>query len=76
MKQQIHFEGIGVVHFYRTRRAKNIVLRVRPFAGVTVSFSPFIPFEKAKEFVLLKREWIVKQQEKISLLEKKNIANE
>lgn len=65
MKKKIVFEQIGEVHFRKSTRAKNIILRVRPKANIQVSVPKRASFKTAEEFVLKKLHWILTALEKV-----------
>lgn len=53
-------DGIGLVRFHHSKRARRIILSVSPSTGVKVAVPAKTPFKKAAEFVCLKRGWIQK----------------
>jgi predicted metal-dependent hydrolase len=67
----IYIDGIGLVKFQRSRRAKCISITVKPFRGVRVAVPPRSSFRKAEEFAYAKRIWISRQIEKIKYYEKR-----
>ena len=58
--REIDIDGIGLVHFRRSRRARRVIITVSSTAGVRVSVPRRISFLKAQEFVEIKKRWIQK----------------
>ena len=54
----INIDGIGPVLFEKSRRAKRVIISVGPSKGARVAVPTRTSFEKALEFVYLKKEWI------------------
>ena len=52
--------GIGLVHLNRSRRARRVIISVSPSTGVRVSVPRRTSFQKALEFVGIKKTWIQK----------------
>ena len=67
----IGINGIGSVIFERSKRARHVNISVKPFKGVRVAVPDRVPFNKAKEFVHSKIDWIKKQSEKMKQYEQK-----
>ena len=57
---EMDVDGIGLVRFNRTRRARRVIISVSPTAGVRVSVPRRTSFQKALEFVEIKKRWIQK----------------
>ena len=53
--REIDIDGIGLVHFRRSRRARRVIITVSSTAGVRVSVPRRISFLKAQEFVEIKK---------------------
>ncbi len=51
---------IGAVRFFRNGRCRRVSIRVHPTEGVRVSVPYFTSFQKALDFYLSKREWVLK----------------
>jgi hypothetical protein len=69
-KSIIHeVEGIGPVLIEKSTRARHLGISVKPFAQVRVAVPRRVSFRAAKAFVAHKREWIIKQQERMRRLE-------
>jgi len=66
----VEINGVGPVLFERSKRAKHVVISVKPFRGVRVAVPDKVPFNKAEEFVHNKIEWIQIQIEKIKKYER------
>ena len=56
----MNIDGIGLVRFHRSRRARRVIISVSPTAGVRVSVPRRTSFQKALEFVETKKRWIKK----------------
>ena len=53
-------EGIGLVHFIRSRRARRIIISVSPEKGVRVAIPRQSSYRQALDFVYIKKKWIQK----------------
>jgi len=62
----IEIDGLGPVLFKSDSRCKRLSIRLKPFEGITVMFPPGFSPKKALAFVEEKREWILKNREKIA----------
>ena len=74
----IDIDGVGLVLFERSKRAKRIIISIKPIRGVRVAVPYASSFKKAEEFVHAKRNWIKRQIEKMRRYEEeinKNIGN-
>jgi predicted metal-dependent hydrolase len=69
--QTIEVEGIGQVLFERSKRAKHLIINVKPFTGVRVAVPYGVSWEKAEKIVFNKMGWIQKQQAKIERIRQK-----
>lgn len=65
----IEINSVGLVLFERSKRAKRIIISVKPFQGVRVAIPYGSSFKKAKNFTLTKTAWINKHLTKIKLHE-------
>jgi predicted metal-dependent hydrolase len=72
--QTIQIEGIGSVLLEHSRRARRIVISIRPGKGVRVAVPRRTSFESALKFVSLKKLWINKHLEKLHEYEKRKQA--
>ncbi|HNV82334.1 MAG: SprT family zinc-dependent metalloprotease [Tenuifilaceae bacterium] len=68
----IHVEGVGKVKFQRNFRAKRLSISIRPRSGVRITVPRLLPLASAKEFVLLKKDWIVTKLQEIDSLTSRN----
>ncbi|MGQ1889402.1 M48 family metallopeptidase [Thermophagus sp. OGC60D27] len=66
----IHINGVGPVLFKSNRRCKRLSIRLKPFEDITVLFPPGYPRQKALAFVEEKKDWIIRNREKIQEREK------
>ena len=57
-EERVHVEGIGTVRFVESRRARRIILTIRPFEGLRVSIPRNVSFRRARSLILGKRAWI------------------
>ena len=71
----IEINGVGLVSFERSKRAKHIIISVKPFRGIRVAIPYSSSFNKAEAFVRTKTVWIKRHLEKIKQLEKKYSEN-
>ena len=72
----IYIDGIGSVCFTRSRRARRVIISVSPAKGVRVSVPWRTSFQKAFEFVEIKKRWIQKHLAIIAQNERKKQALE
>ena len=56
--QIINIDGVGPVLFEKSRRAKHVIISVRPLKIVRVAIPLQASLKKALKFVYLKKEWI------------------
>ena len=61
--------SIGSVLFERSKRARRVIIFIKPFKGVRVAVPGRVSFNKAEEFVRTKIDWIKKQSEKMKQYE-------
>jgi len=54
----VEIAGVGPVLFERSRKAKRAIISVKPFAGVRVAVPYGLSFQKAKEFVYTRVDWM------------------
>ena len=73
--KNINIDGLGLVLFQCSKRAKRINITVKPFQGVRVAVPHKSSLEKAEEFVFNKRAWIKKHLQKAKQYERKHGAN-
>jgi len=67
----VEMEGVGSVLFERSRRAKHLIITVKPATGVRVAVPYGVSLEKAERIVHQKTAWIRKQQAKIQRVRRK-----
>jgi len=60
--QIIEVEGVGPILFERSKRAKHLIIHVKPFTGVRVAVPYGVSWDKAEKIVTSKIDWIHKQQ--------------
>ena len=70
----INIDGIGPVLFEKSRRAKRVIISVRASKTARVAVPMRTSFNKALEFVYLKKEWIQKHLAKIEQNENRGKA--
>jgi predicted metal-dependent hydrolase len=68
--ETIDMEGVGPVLFERSRRARRIIISVRPGKGTRVAVPRHTSFKSALEFALVKKTWIIKYLSKVKEYEK------
>lgn len=71
MKQSrlIQIDEIGPVLFEPSKKARWIIIFIRPFKGIRVAVPQHSSIQKAHEFVLARKNWIQKNIEKMRLYE-------
>jgi len=74
-KKTIEIEDVGLVLFERSKRAKHIIISVRPLQSVRVAVPYSSSFKKAEAFVHTKKAWINRHLEKMKQHEQKNNYN-
>jgi predicted metal-dependent hydrolase len=72
--QIIQVEGIGAVLLEHSRRARRMVISVRPGKGVRVAVPRHTSFKSALEFVRTKESWIKNHLARIQAYEKRKQA--
>lgn len=68
----IEIEGIGLVLFERSQRAKHLNISVSPFKGVRVAVPYRLSFKRAEEMVHSRVSWIRKQLDRMVRLKQKH----
>jgi predicted metal-dependent hydrolase len=68
----INIDGIGLVLFEHSIRARRIIISVRPQKGIRVALSGRSSVNSALEFVHKKKKWIQKQLARIAEYENRN----
>jgi predicted metal-dependent hydrolase len=77
VSRTINVDGVGVVLFERSARARRILITIRPHQGIRVAVPRRASLESAMEFVRAKKPWIKKQIAKIKEYEKqKKVFND
>ena len=69
--QIIEVEGVGPILFERSKRAKHLIIHVKPMTGVRVAVPYGVSMDKAEKIVYSKIDWIQKQQAKIDKIRQK-----
>jgi predicted metal-dependent hydrolase len=72
--QTVHVDGIGPVQLERSRRARRIVISVRPRRGVRVAVPGLVSFSQALEFVVSKKAWVQKHLARLEREERRRRA--
>jgi len=70
----IYVDGVGLILFERSIRAKRIIISVRPSKEVRVAIPNRISLKSALEFVNLKKPWIQKHLVRIERMESRRQA--
>ena len=68
-EKKIQMDGIGLVTFFKSSRAKNINIRLQPMGGVKVSVPKNISFKIAQKLVVSKMDWIKNAKKKVKVIE-------
>ena len=71
----IEIDGIGLVHFTRSQRARRIIISVSPAKGVRVAIPSRSSLQKALEFVQVKKKWIQKHLALIAQIDRRKQAS-
>ncbi|MBN1227102.1 MAG: M48 family metallopeptidase [Deltaproteobacteria bacterium] len=59
-KKITHIENVGAILFERSRKAKRIIISIKPKGEIRVAVPYASSFKKAEEFVNSKTEWIIR----------------
>jgi len=70
----IYVDGVGLILFERSIRARRVIISVKQSNGVRVAIPNRVSFKSALEFVNLKKPWIQKQLVKIKRMESQRQA--
>ncbi len=62
-------KALGPIQFKRSHRARHLNIRIKPYKGVQVSVPNGMSMSAAEQFVLKKREWILRNLQKVKQLE-------
>ena len=68
----VEINGVGIVLFERSKRARHVIIYVRPFTGVRVAVPGRLSFKNAEEFVHARITWIQKHLKRIEQYERVN----
>ncbi len=68
----VDIDGVGLVLFERSKRAKHVNISVKPFVGVRVAVPDGLSFKKAEEFVNAKMDWIQRHLGRMKQYEERN----
>ena len=71
---KINIDGIGPILLERSRRAKSVIIYIRPIEGIRVAVPIRISFKKALAFVYVKKQWIMKHVAGIEQMKNQNKA--
>jgi len=72
----IYVDGVGLILFERSIRAKRIIISVKPSKGVRVAIPYRVSFKSALDFINLKKPWIQKHLVRIKQMESQRQAVE
>lgn len=61
----VEISGVGTVLFERSKRARHVIIYVRPLTGIRVAVPDRQSFEKAEEFIHAKITWIQRHLKRI-----------
>ena len=70
----IYVDGVGLILFERSIRAKRVIISVKPSKGVRVATPNRVSFKSALDFVILKKPWIQKHLVRIKRMESQRKA--
>jgi len=68
----VDITGVGSVLFERSKRARHVIIYVRPVTGVRVAVPGRLSFKCAEEFVHARIAWVQKHLKRIKQFEKTN----
>ena len=68
----VEMNGVGTVLFERSKRARRVIISIKPFKGVRVAVPYRVSFNKAEEFVHSKIDWTKMQLEKMKQYEREH----
>ncbi|MFC1847343.1 M48 family metallopeptidase [Chloroflexota bacterium] len=71
----VEINGIGPVLFERSKRARRVIISIKPFRGVRIAVPSRVSLHKAEEFVYSKIDWIKMQLEKMKQYEREYNLN-
>ena len=74
VEKKIYYEEIGEVEYRRSKRAKNIAIRINSEGHVRVTVPGRCDFLRAEKFVIEKGRWIVRKKENIRIKAEKYIS--
>ncbi len=69
----VHFDGIGSIKFRRSKLARSLNIRIKPFEGVQVSVPHTMSLKRAEAIVRTKSSWILKNLQKVQEYEKRSV---
>jgi len=72
----VEIAGVGPVLLERSRKARRVIISVKPFAGVRVAVPYGISFQTAGEFVYTRTDWIQRQLARMKQYERGNGATQ
>ena len=67
----IYIKGIGEIELKKSKRARRLSIRVKPFDGVVAVMPYSVSYQTAVDFISEKQDWIKKSLEKIEEHEEK-----
>ncbi len=70
----IHVDGVGLILFERSIRARRVIISVKLSNGVRVAIPNRVSFKSALEFVNLKKPWIQKHLVRVKRMESQRQA--
>ncbi|MDD4877178.1 MAG: M48 family metallopeptidase [Dehalococcoidales bacterium] len=72
--REIYVDGVGLILFERSIRAKRVIIYVRLFKKIRVAIPSYVSFKSALKFVHLKKPWIQKHLARIKRMESQSPA--
>ena len=63
-------DGLGLVLFERSAKARHVVITVRPFKGIRVAVPRGVSFDRADKFVRTKARWAIRHLERMKEVER------
>ncbi|MCF6239996.1 MAG: M48 family metallopeptidase [Bacteroidales bacterium] len=67
----IYISGIGEILLKKTKRARRLSIKVKPFGGVIAVIPPLVTYKTAENFIREKQDWIKSSLSKMEQIEEK-----
>jgi len=64
-QKTVRWDHVGEIHLVKNNRARRIIIKILPDATVKVTVPKYVGFREAQEYMDLKRDWILKNLDRI-----------